>query len=152
MDEFCDLLFASANVDYYIPALRIPSGFDSSVSSNVRSARLLREALEIARPALGDAHPRTAEYMANLARVYLAQGQAAAAQPLVRRAVEIRRRVLPEGNWQTASAESLLGAVLTAQGRYAEAEPLLLGAQRVLKDIPGAQGRKLGKTECASPR
>ena len=51
--------------------------------------------------------------MANLARVYLAQGQAAGRQALaVRRAVEIRRRVLHEGNWQTASAESLLGPVL----------------------------------------
>jgi hypothetical protein len=35
----------------------------------------------------------------------------------------------------------MLGAILTALGRYAEAEPLLMGAQRVLKDIPGAQGQ-----------
>jgi hypothetical protein len=78
--------------------------------------------------------------MANLARVLLAQGQPAAAEPLVRRAFEIRRRVLGEGNWQTASAESLLGAVLTALRRYDEAEPLLLRAGQILKDIPGAQG------------
>jgi hypothetical protein len=72
----------------------------------------------------------------------LAQGQATAAEPLARRAVEIRRRVLPKGNWQTASAESLLGAVLTALGRYNEAEPLFIGAQGVLKDIPGTQGQE----------
>lgn len=106
------------------------------------AAASLREALEIARPTLGDGHPLISAYMANLARVFLAQGQATAAEPLARRAVEIRRRALGEGNWQTASAESLLGGVLTALGRYAEAEPLLLGAERVLKDIPGAQAEE----------
>jgi tetratricopeptide (TPR) repeat protein len=106
------------------------------------AAALLREAIEIVQPALGDENPVTAECMANLAAVHLAQGQAAAAEPLARRAVDIRRRVLRKGNWQTASAESLLGAVVAARGRYAEAESLLLGAQRALKDIPGAQGQE----------
>ena len=106
------------------------------------AAAMLREAIEIVRPSLGEQNPVTAECMANLARVYLAQGQPAAAEPLARRSVEIRRRVLRPGNWQTASAESLLGAVEAAMGRYAEAEPLLVGAQRVLKDIPGAQSQE----------
>jgi hypothetical protein len=73
--------------------------------------------------------------------VDLAQGEAGAAEPLARRGVEIHRRAYGERNWQTALAESLLGAVLTALGRYAEAEPLLMGAQRALNDIPGAQGQ-----------
>jgi serine/threonine protein kinase/Tfp pilus assembly protein PilF len=106
------------------------------------AAVLLRESLPIARAAFGDEHPRVAECLVNLAGVTLAQGQATAAEPLARRAVEIRRRVLPKGNWQTASAESLLGAVLTALGRYNEAEPLFIGAQGVLKDIPGTQGQE----------
>jgi tetratricopeptide (TPR) repeat protein len=106
------------------------------------AAALLRESLPIVQAAYGNEHPLVAECLANLAHVYFAQGQAAAAEPLAGRAVEIRRRVLREGNWQTGSAESLLGAILTALGRYAEAEPLLLGAQRVLKDIPGGQGQE----------
>jgi tetratricopeptide (TPR) repeat protein len=105
------------------------------------AAALLRESLPIARAAYGDAHPMVANCLVKLAGVDLAQGEAAAAEPLSRRGVEILRRAYGEGNWQTASAESMLGAILTALGRYAEAEPLLMGAQRVLKDIPGAQGQ-----------
>jgi len=103
------------------------------------AADLLQNSLPIARAAFGEEHPLVAECETDLALVYLAQGQAAAAEPLARRAVEIRRRVMREGDWQTASAESVLGAVLTALGKYPDAEPLLIGAQRILKDIPGAQ-------------
>jgi tetratricopeptide (TPR) repeat protein len=106
------------------------------------AAELLQESLPIARAAVGDRHPLVADCMANIARVELAQGYAATAEPLARQAVEIRRQVFGEGNWQAASVASLLGAILTSLGRYEEAEPLLLGAQRVLKDIPGAQGQE----------
>ena len=106
------------------------------------AASVLQEALGIARPALGDEHPLTATYMVNLARIQLLQGQAATAEPLLRHALGIRLRTFREDDWRTASAKSLLGAILTALGRYGEAEPLLLDAQRVLKDIPGPQGRE----------
>ena len=48
----------------------------------------------------------------------------------------------PRGDWRIGEAESLLGAALMRQSRYAEAEPLLLDAARVLKSLPGAQGRE----------
>lgn len=110
------------------------------------AASVLQEALGIARPALGDEHPLTATYMVNLARIQLLQGQATTAEPLLRHALGIRLRALREDDWRTASAKSLLGAILTALGRYGEAEPLLLDAQRVLKDIPGPQGREARAT------
>jgi tetratricopeptide (TPR) repeat protein len=110
------------------------------------AASVLQEALGIARPALGDEHPLTATYMVNLARIQLLQGQAATAEPLLRHALGIRLRAFREDDWRIASAKSLLGAILTALGRYGEAEPLLLDAQRVLKDIPGPQGREARAT------
>ncbi len=103
------------------------------------AAALLREALGIARPAVGEDHPLTAALRINLGRIQLLQGQAAAAEPLVRRGLEVRLRAFRPDDWRTGSAKSLLGAVLTALGRR-EAKSLLLEAQRVLKDIPGPQG------------
>jgi hypothetical protein len=43
-------------------------------------------------------------------------------------------------------AKSLLGSALTSLERYDEAETLLLDASRVLKDVPGPQGREAKAT------
>lgn len=53
------------------------------------AAALLRESLPIARAAYGDEHPMVANCLVKLAAVDLAQGEAAAAEPLARRGVEI---------------------------------------------------------------
>jgi serine/threonine protein kinase/Tfp pilus assembly protein PilF len=106
------------------------------------AAAMLEEALRIALPSLGDEHPQIATYRINLARVYLARNQAAAAEPLLRRSLRVRRRTFREDDWRVGVAKSLLGADLTALGRYGEAEGLLNEAQRVLRDVPGLQGRE----------
>jgi hypothetical protein len=81
-------------------------------------------------------------FTVNLARVHLARGDAASAEPLLRNALQSRLRTYPETDWRVGSARSLLGAALVGLRRYQEAEPLLLDAERVLKHIAGPQGRE----------
>jgi tetratricopeptide (TPR) repeat protein len=120
-------------------ALRQQGKYDEAASAS-------KGALQIALPALGDDHPLIASYKIGLARVYLARKDAAAAEPLLRQALQIRRRVFPEDDWRVGATESLLGEALTALARYDEAETLLVDAYRVLKDVPGAQGREARAT------
>jgi serine/threonine protein kinase len=107
---------------------------------------VIQEALEIAISDLGDRHPQVATYRITLARLHLARREASAAEPLLRQALETRQRVYPKGDWRIAIPQSVLGEALTALGRYDEAERLLTDAQRVLKDIPGQQGREAEMT------
>jgi eukaryotic-like serine/threonine-protein kinase len=110
------------------------------------AAAALEEALAMTLPTNGEDHPTTAHYRANLARVYLASGHAAAAEPLLRRSLAVRLRAYGESDWRVAMTKSLLGSALTALERFAEAEPLLLDAKRILKDVPGPQGREAKAT------
>ena len=110
------------------------------------AASLVQEAIDIARPALGDDHPLVVTYVVNLARIHLARGEPDAAEPLLRRALATRRRIFPDDDWRVGATKSLLGAALLAQAHYEEAEPLLIDAHRVLKDIPGPQGREAKAT------
>ena len=58
----------------------------------------------------------------------------------------MRRKAFGEDDWRVAVTKSLLGAALTPLGRFEEAEQLLLDAQRVLKDVPGPEGREAKAT------
>jgi eukaryotic-like serine/threonine-protein kinase len=100
------------------------------------------EALHIARPQLGDDHPRVVTYTINLARIRIARGDGAAAESSLRAALRARERLYQPGDWRIAQAQALLGASLIAQKRYAEAEPLLVAADRGLAPIPGIQARE----------
>ena len=100
------------------------------------------EALNIVRSAYGAEHPTVGQYLANLARVHLARRDFVTSERMAREALAIRRRTLPEDDWRVASSKSILGAALTELRRYEEAETLLTEAARVLKDIPGPQGRE----------
>jgi hypothetical protein len=91
---------------------------------------------------LGAEHPQVALYSLNLARVQIARGRGAAAEPALRHVLEIRERLLDPGDWRIAQSKSLLGASLLAQRRYADAEPLLLDADRILVAVPGPQERE----------
>jgi eukaryotic-like serine/threonine-protein kinase len=106
------------------------------------ATELLREALRISSATLEPGHPRMAMFSVNLARIHLARGAARDAEPLLRDALASRLRTYPETDWRVGSAKSLLGASLVALHRYPDAEPLLLDAERVLKHIPGPQGRE----------
>ena len=102
---------------------------------------ILDDALRISLQ-LGDDNPRVVTIMAHLARVHIAQGRAAEAEPDLRRVLAVRQRTLPKGHWQIGQAQSLLGASLLAQKRSTDAEPLMLDANHSLKPVPGEQDRE----------
>jgi eukaryotic-like serine/threonine-protein kinase len=100
------------------------------------------EALALAIPAHGDDSGPVALYRTNLARIYLAKGDGASAEPLLRRSLDARLRLYGDHDWRVATTQSLLGAALTVQRRFDEGESFLDAAQRVLKDGPGLEGRE----------
>ena len=106
----------------------------------------LEEALALSIPARGEGSGPVAQYRTNLARVYLAKGDAGRAEPLLRQSLEARLRLYGDDDWRVATSRSLLGAALTLRRQFEEAEANLLAAKRVLKDVPGAQGREAQAT------
>ena len=118
---------------------------------------LLSQSLETTRKALGADHANSATALANLAlilaqegdylaRVRIAEGDAAGAEPLLRRALEMRQRAFPDSDWRVGAARSLLGAALTALGRFEEAETMLLDAEKSLKPGLSPEGRDASAT------
>ena len=103
---------------------------------------MFEECLRIARPQMGDVHPRVLEYTLHLARVRIARGEGAATEPSLRHVLAAREERYPPGDWRNAQARSLLGAALMAQKRYAEAEPLMVAANGALEPVPGIQARE----------
>jgi eukaryotic-like serine/threonine-protein kinase len=107
---------------------------------------LLEEALAVTRRSLGDGHQSIAGFEVNLARVQLAQGDPVAAENLLRDALSRQERTSARDDWRLAMTRSILGASLLDQGDYRAAEPLLIEASRVLKNVPGRQGREAAAT------
>ena len=99
--------------------------------------RLFEQALAVRRDLLGDEHPHVAVIHRDLAVLWLAAGDAAAAGDALAAAVAVRRRSEPAGDVSLASTESVHGAWLTALGRYAEAEQILVESHRVLRQVQG---------------
>jgi tetratricopeptide (TPR) repeat protein len=106
----------------------------------------LEEAIALAVPASGAESRPVAAYRVNLARVYLAKQDATSAEPLLRQALAVRLRAFEPDDWRIGLTRSLLGDALTSLGRYEEAETLLIEARRVLKPVPGMQGREAADT------
>ena len=85
----------------------------------------LDRALVIARATFGNDHQIVAIYSANLGRVHLEQGDAAAAEPLLREALRIRRlapgivpnrrRILREEEWRPETITAALDTALTGR-------------------------------------
>jgi tetratricopeptide (TPR) repeat protein len=107
---------------------------------------LLEEALAITREVLGPNHQSIAGYEVNLARVFLAQNDPSRAEPLLRDALARQQRSSAPDDWRLAATQGILGGLLVRQHKYQEAEPLLLEANRVLKNVPGRQGREAAAT------
>lgn len=64
----------------------------------------------------------------------------------MRQSLAVRLRAFGENDWRVGMTESLLGSALTSLKRFDEAEPLLVRARRILKDVPGPQGREARAT------
>jgi tetratricopeptide (TPR) repeat protein len=82
----------------------------------------LREAVSTATESLGESHPDTAIYEANLALALYLEGQYGAAEVLLNRARYIVEAKLPSGSFELGTILASLTAVETALGRFARAE------------------------------
>ena len=76
------------------------------------------------RAALGENHPDYAASLNNLAGLYQAMDDYAAAEPLFRQAMAIRRAALGEGHPDYAASLNNLAWLYRSMGDYAAAEPL----------------------------
>jgi tetratricopeptide (TPR) repeat protein len=103
---------------------------------------ILERTIVLAKAGVGEAHPRYATYALNLGRIYLLSGDVDRAEPLIRHALAVRTKTMRDGDWRIAQAKSLLGGVLLARGNTREASVLLDEAKRILKPVPGIQGRE----------
>ena len=104
------------------------------------------QALRLTREQLGGDHPSLATYEVSLARIELAGGDAARAERLLRDALARQQRTSPANDWRLAATRSTLAEALLRRGAYREAAPLLESASRVLRDVPGRQGREAAAT------
>jgi len=104
------------------------------------------EALRLTREQLGGDHPSLATYEVSLARIELAGGDAARAERLLRDALTRQQRTSPESDWRLAATRSTLAEALLRRGAHREAIPLLESASRILRDVPGRQGREAAAT------
>jgi len=82
----------------------------------------LREAVSVARSALGESHPDTALYQANLALALYSQGRYDRAEVLLNRARHVVETRLGPGSSRLGTVLADLSAVETAEGQYARAE------------------------------
>jgi tetratricopeptide (TPR) repeat protein len=83
-----------------------------------------REALQVRRTALGEAHPRYAIRLNNLASTLQAMGRHAEAEPSYRQAIEIDRATIGKAHPDYAIHLGNLISLLQAMGRFADADPL----------------------------
>ncbi len=96
-----------------------------------------RQALEIVKKVLGEAHPYYAISLTNLAELYQAQGDYARAEPVYRQALEVGKKVLGESHPEYASILENLARLYQSKGEYAKAEPLFRQALATYRKVLG---------------
>jgi CHAT domain-containing protein/Tfp pilus assembly protein PilF len=96
-----------------------------------------RQAVESRERVLGPDHPDTAQGLNNLAVLYEAQGNFAAAEPLKLRVLKITEKALGPNHPHTAISLNNLAELYQVQGNYAAAEPLYERALAIKKKVLG---------------
>ncbi|MFH0910158.1 MAG: tetratricopeptide repeat protein, partial [Planctomycetota bacterium] len=87
--------------------------------------------LAISEKALGPDHPDVATSLNNLAELYRAQGQYAAAEPLYKRALAILEKALGPDHPNVGTALENMAAMYRKMGRTEEAEALAARAEKI---------------------
>ncbi|MCC6124948.1 MAG: CHAT domain-containing protein, partial [Pirellulales bacterium] len=108
-----------------------------SMGEYAKAEPLFRQALEIFKKVLCEAHPAYADGLNNLAALYYSMGEYAKAEPLLRQALEIRKKVLGEAHPDYAQNLNNLAALYESMGEYAKAEPLFRQALEIFKKVLG---------------
>jgi CHAT domain-containing protein/Tfp pilus assembly protein PilF len=85
----------------------------------------------------GPLDPRHAESLGLQARLFLARGDYAKAEPLLRQAYEIQRKAKGDAHPDCALARSALAGLYRAKGDFARAEPMIREAMERMKTASG---------------
>jgi tetratricopeptide (TPR) repeat protein/CHAT domain-containing protein len=99
--------------------------------------RYSEEVLEIVRHGQGEDHPETAKCLSNLAALFHAIGDFAAARSCYDQALEIKRRVLGENHPSTAKSLSALGVLLSDMGDLMAARLCCQQALHIAQHVRG---------------
>ena len=110
------------------------------------AAAVLDDAIAITRERQGDDNPNLGRLHYQLGRLHLVRKAWTTAEPLLRDALARQQKTMTANDWRTAATKSALGAALTELRKFDEADRLLNEASRVLKDVPGRQGREAAAT------
>jgi len=102
-----------------------------------------KTAIKLSETEFGPAHPTTATFVFNLAKLHRLQSQYEEAEPLYKRALSIRQDAFGEGHPDTAASYNSLGRLYDEQGEHSDAEYFYSRAldvmQVVLSDNPHQQ-------------
>jgi tetratricopeptide (TPR) repeat protein len=102
-----------------------------------QATHLATQVRSLARQYLGENHPHVAASLDNLATLYHATGNHAAAEPLYRQALEIRRAALGENHPAYAASLNNLASLYHTMGNHAAAEPLYRQALEITRTALG---------------
>ena len=92
--------------------------------------KLLKEALDLARKALGDSHKLTLAVLNNLGVLYSESGRLAETEALYREVVRTKQSTAGEDDLSTATSKYNLGLLLSRLNKLDEAAGLLKGFER----------------------
>jgi tetratricopeptide (TPR) repeat protein/CHAT domain-containing protein len=100
---------------------------------------LLRQALAIYGPALGEEHPYFAASLDSLATIYYQTGNYSRAEPLYRQALEIKERALGKNHPEVASTLHNLALLRAEMGDVTESESLMRRSLEVYRSAFGEE-------------
>ena len=96
--------------------------------------------------ALGEADPRFATTINNLALMFMKEGRYAEAEPLYRRSLAVHEKALGPDHPSVGTTLNNLAGLFEAQGRYAEAEPLYRRTLSINEKALGPDHPSVGTT------
>jgi CHAT domain-containing protein/tetratricopeptide (TPR) repeat protein len=111
-----------------------------------QAIKIANRAHKLARRRLGKDHPFFAQSLANLASLYHAMGDHAAAEPLLQQALETLRSILGENHPGVVPTLYALGGLYRDMGNYAAAEPLFRQALEITRTTLGERHLGFGQS------
>jgi CHAT domain-containing protein/tetratricopeptide (TPR) repeat protein len=136
---------------YFVNCLNDLAALYHKTGDHAAAEPLLRMAIEVEHPTLGEAHPRFAASLSNLAALYMAMGDYAAAEPLLRRAIEIKRAIFGEDHPRFAVSQNLLALLYAVTNREDDALVLIQEATAIDDQAIGLFFSIGSPSEAASP-
>jgi serine/threonine protein kinase/tetratricopeptide (TPR) repeat protein len=114
--------------DKHVDTLAAMHCLAMTLQNDERIERLLTDALQGRREALGEEDPSTLATALFLTSVYMRQGKLDQAERLFLQNLEVNRRLRGENHYYTVRALGSLARLYEFRGQYAQAEPLLVTA------------------------